>query len=221
MSDDQEYDEFAVDTAEGDAGAVEGGRQIDKVGDYHLEIARVECKSEAGKTPSINLMCSVLATKPGQSPVGSIVFHDLWVNDKEHNRNVLSKFAIAIGLARPEVRDGKVVAVDPTTNSTRIGRAAWESAKGLQFVAHVQHEKSEDPRYQDKYKIDNRNVYHVHDPKVADVPKDVEAASLIPVPNEFIVNLAKEPPKAPPAKERQSAPAKTTATTAALDVDDV
>lgn len=209
-----EYDEFAIDTAEGDAGAVEGGRQIDKIGDYHFEIARVECRSEAGKTPSVNLMCSVLATKPGQSPVGSIVFHDLWVNEKEHNRNVLSKFAIAIGLARPEVRDGKIVAVDPATNSTRIGRAAWESAKGLQFVAHVQLEKSSDPQYADKYKIDNRNVYHVHDPKVADVPKNVEAASLIEVPEAFKVSLAKEPSKSPPtpAASQQSA---------ALDVDDV
>lgn len=216
MSDESEYDEFAVDTADGDAGAVEGGRKIDHVGDYHLEIARVECRSEAGKTPSINLMCSVLATKPGQSPVGSIVFHDLWINEKEHNRNVLSKFAIAIGLARSELREGKIVAVDPTTNTTRIGRAAWESAKGLQLIATIQKEKSEDPQYDDKFRIDNRNVYHVHDPKVKDVPKDAEAASLIPVPSEFQVGLAKEP-----SKKESTASTPEQKKPAALDVDDV
>lgn len=218
MSDEPEYDEFAVDTADGDAGAVEGGRKIDHIGDYHLEIARVECRSEAGKVPSINLMCSVLATKPGQSPVGSIVFHDLWVNEKEHNRNVLSKFAIAIGLARSELRDGKIVAVDPATNTTRIGRAAWESAKGLQLIATIQKEKSEDPKYDDKFKIDNRNVYHIHDPKVKDVPRDIEAASLIPVPPEFQA-IAKEPTKKELATQQQSAPEQKKP--AALDVDDV
>lgn len=216
MADDQEYDEFAVDTADSDAGAVEGGLKINKVGDYHFEIARVECCSEAGKTPSINLMCVVLATKPGQSPVGSVVYHDLWVNEKEHNRNVLSKFAIAIGLANPEIRDGKTVAVDPANGTTRIGRAAWESAKGLQFVAHVQKEKSDDPRYEDKFKIDNRNVYSVHDPKVASVPKDTEAASLIPVPQHFLVSLAKETPAAGQGHQHPASKP-----VAALNVDDV
>jgi len=204
------FDEFDVNAEEGDAASTEGGRRIDKTGDYHLEVVKSECRSEAGRTPSVNFMCAVLHTHPNgkQSVAGSIIFDDLWVNSNPHNVAVLNRFGITLGLLRAEMRDGKKIGVDPHNGSDKWNCKlifAEENVKGLQFIARVQLEKSEDPRYEDKFKIDHRHVYHVHDPRVADVPRNVEAASLVPVPPEFAVKKASEPPTSPPTHQQSAA----------------
>jgi hypothetical protein len=167
------------------------GETVDKEGWYHLEISDVVPELDTldtngnPHTPQIRFDMTVLQTVEKQSPAGHRLYHRIFLATKdgappkEGTVAAALRLGIACGLLEHKEKDGREVTVVKSTQNTRIPSQIWKQAKGRQIVAKVKLEKSDNPKYKDKYAIPYGECFDVSDPKVVDVPKNGEALQMI------------------------------------------
>lgn len=191
MSDDFDDDDFP----EMDLGDVDGTKigstiHVDRPGKYHFEITEVRPRLQRNtdnghpRRPDILVVCSVLESVPGQSGKGAIYYHSLVIDGKggggmeEWAREAFSNFLCGLGVL--VLKDGKVI--DPTTGTTAVHlKTLSQRIRDVgQFIGEIKVNKSDDPKYSDKYElIFGRGVFQVDDPAVSGVPKNAAALKLI------------------------------------------
>ncbi len=173
-----------------------GRREVDKVGKYHFEISEVTARPlpyatddmSKHRRPDIGLTCTVLQTAPNQSPAGAIYYHSLVMGGKgpgapieQWAKEATMNFLAGVGILQN--RNG--VWIDPETGTTRINsKTLVPRLKAVrQFVGNIRLNKSDDPKYPDKFELMfGRGAYPVDAPEVADVPKNEEARKLLSEP---------------------------------------
>jgi hypothetical protein len=183
-------EDFAMDASEISPSDLGGGDVIDKEGWYHLEVVDVKNEfdllSDKGKekSPCVVLTCNVLETVKGQSPAGSKYFHRIYVASKgggapaEGAVKSALRFGVGLGLFFVIEKDGREFIVDGSTGSFKIMASTWQRSAGVQFVAKIKLEKSDDPKFPDKYTVPFGRAYDPRDPAVADTPKNKEALKM-------------------------------------------
>lgn len=180
-------EDFSMDGSEVSASDLGGGDVVDKEGWYHFEIVDVKNEfdtlSDKGKekSPCVVITCNVLETVKGQSPAGSKYFHRIYVASKggapaaEGAVKSALRFGLGLGLFFAIEKEGREMIVDGATGSFKIMASTWQRAAGLQFVAKIKLEKSDNPQFGDKYAVPFGRCYAPHDPAVADNAKNKEA----------------------------------------------
>lgn len=186
---DQDAEDLQFSTDDVDESAVGSAIVVDQVGKYHLEIAdaknRFETMSDNGnpRRPDILCTCRVLNTVKGQSPEGSVYYHQIQLGGKgggapeKWQKESTVNFLHGIGLLKKV--DGKFI--DPETGTTAINvKTLAKRLQGIQFIGHIKRNKSNDERYDDKFELlFGRGAFQVNDPAVANVPKNADALALI------------------------------------------
>jgi len=203
-------EDFVFDSSETTEDDVRADGFLDLEGMYHFEIVKVTLHlgllDDDGKenTPHIDVLMRVLQSVPGQSPAGSMLTHKIYVASKgglpakKGSIDSMYRFAIGIGLMKWHVcQDGVKRIVLAKTLSTKIPVTAWRDAVGLQTIAKVTKEKSnqqaqpanqqgqtagegEEPvRRYDRFQIQMGRCFRPDDPDYAHVPKNFEAMKAI------------------------------------------
>lgn len=182
-------DEMNFDTEGVDPDQINNRATVDKTGKYHFEIASAKERfgnvNDKGNLqfPNILCTCHVLQSVPGQSPEGSLYYHEVILGGKGGGRPdewaIKATTAFLTGVGILKAVDGKFL--DPETNSTKINiKTLATRLKGLQFIGDIKREKSNDPNYDDKYKLSwGRGAYQVDDPFVSAVPMNRDALAMI------------------------------------------
>lgn len=166
---------------------------IDKAGLYHLSM---ECEARFDKYkkdkngspdmtkptwPGINIRLTTLATSPGHSPVGSVMFHEVKLSGKgggaieDWARKQTNAFLLGVGILKPGPGD---TVIDPETGTTTVKSStilARLKAIG-QIVGKVELSKPTDAFPEPKPEFGwGKGAYPVTSPLVAHVPKNLEA----------------------------------------------
>lgn len=187
--DDFATDEFALDASDIGEGELARGGFVDKEGFYHVEFtdAEKEADPSKGKMPCIRVDMKVLAGTE-KSQVGKMHFHRMNLAKKGGpgellrlsvgSRKNLFKFFVQLGLLKQEEVEGNQAVALP-----------WRKLAGMQAVIEIKNEPYEEKdrergtptgKMLDSYRIPyGCNVWQVNDPKVKDVPKDVEALAIL------------------------------------------
>jgi hypothetical protein len=185
------FDDF--DTSDVDPNKCVSSRTVDKIGKYHFEISKViprpdkEDKHGQPREQDINLICVVQCSVAGQSPEGSIYFHDLKVSGKGGGpmegwvKESTCAFLSGLGLMKKIGEGESAKFVDAATGSTRIDPGAiCKKLEGMQFIGDIkmnEWEKDGQPKKDFKLKF-GRGAYHVLHPAVADVPKNRDSLAV-------------------------------------------
>lgn len=179
-----------MDVGDVDSSKIGSHINVDKPGKYHFQISgvrpRPERVSERGdpRRPDILITCDVLESVPGQSGKGAIYFHSLAVGGKggaapeDWVKESFSNFLCGIGVL--VIRDG--VVIDPETGGPQVNmKTICQRIQATQqFIGDIKLNKSDDPKYSDKYELTfGRGAFQVDDPAVASVPKNAAALKLI------------------------------------------
>ena len=187
---------FSTDSVDRDS--LETSPGIDAEGWYHLQVRDVtphlekeqpeDPKNPDGPkkeaTPHILLQCEVMMNVKGQSPMGRSLFHRLYTASKgggpaaDGTRNSNIRFLTGIGAMKWQEIDGKQIAVDLETGKPSVTLNTFTRCKGKHFIAKVEFEPPNDPKYKGKYTIPFGRVYQIGDPKVAGVPYNKEIIAL-------------------------------------------
>lgn len=188
---------YEFDSSDVDEKDLETSGFLDQEGWYHFEVTKVELHlgllNDEGKenTPHILVTCKSLASARGISPPGSVLWHRIYVAQKDGSApkqgsiDSMLRFGIGCGLlkwGKKQNPDGteKAVPVLATTGSTKIPVAVWKSIVGAQFIAQVQKEKqAADSTYKPKFTIPMGRAYRPDHPDVSHVAKNVEALEAI------------------------------------------
>lgn len=167
-----------------------GGGGVNKEGKYHFVVADVtpelSTTNDRGeeRSPSILFRCIVMHDVDGQSPVGSALFHRIYLAGKggtpaaEGTIKSAMRFGLGLGLLKYAVKDDREIVVDAATGSPKISSRIWQAAKDRHFIAEVKLEKGTGT-YKDKYVIPFGEIHRPDDPEVADVPKNVELLAAV------------------------------------------
>jgi hypothetical protein len=188
---------FEFDSSDVDEKDLETSGFIDQEGWYHFEITKVELHlgllNEEGKenTPHILVTCKSLASARGISPVGSVLWHRIYVAQKDGGPakqgsiDSMMRFGIGCGLLKWGKKtnpDGseKAVPVLASTGSVKFKPVDFKAVVGAQFIAQVQKEKqAADSTYKPKFAIPMGRAYRPDHPDVSHVAKNVEALESI------------------------------------------
>lgn len=167
-----------------------GAKTIDKEGKYHLEVTDVTPELDTldkdghPRSPSVLFIMTVLKTAPEQSPEGYKLFHRIYLKSKDGSppsetaQKSALKLGVALGLLECVEVDGRSITVVKATKSPKIPVQLWREAKGRQVIGSVKYEPPQG-NYKGRYAVPFGDFWHVSDPEVADVPKDVEALAMI------------------------------------------
>ncbi len=169
------------------------GLAIDRTGLYHLGLDVEERfdKYKNGKDgavdmtkpiwPGLNIRLTVLATSPGLSPVGSVMFHEVRLVGKggagpleDWARKASNAFLVGCGVLN---LIGDQI-IDPETGTTKVKSStlAARLRKIGQIVGLVKMSKATTDYPEPKPEFPfGQGAYPVTDPKVAHVPKNLEA----------------------------------------------
>lgn len=182
---DENFEFSSEDTTESD---LQTSGMVDQPGGYHFEVEKVEQHlkliTDDGKeqTPHVLITCKVLQTTPGQSPEGSVLFHRIYVAQKDGSPpkkgsvDAMQRFAYGLGLMqwaevqRGESRVRKLCSTATGKPSLKISE--FSDAVGLQFVAVVKREKSNDARYDDRFVIPMGRACRPSAAEVQHIPKN-------------------------------------------------
>ena len=188
---------FEFDSSDVDEKDLETSGFIDQEGWYHFEITKVELHlallNDEGKenTPHILVTCKSLASARGISPAGSVLWHRIYVAQKDGSPakqgsiDSMMRFGIGCGLlkwGKKQNADGteKAVPVLASTGSVKFRPVDWKAIVGAQFIAQVQKEKqAADSTYKPKFAIPMGRAYRPDHPDVSHVAKNVEALEAI------------------------------------------
>ena len=152
-----------------------GGGSVDQAGTYHFAIEEAELRTKPGENsnmqywrPSVNLRCRVLQSSHGQSPAGSVLWHELRIpirvdatemtqgNNPRPRREAMMDevyaFLLGIGyLAKKQERKGDQLEEKLVIASTGSQDFTFQNLptdlKGRQFIGRVKHRSS--PRKSD------------------------------------------------------------------------
>lgn len=180
MSTDVFSDDYEMETGDIDSGDLDTGGGVKKAGKYHFEIRNIvdmreECQAKE-KTPYLRVDCQVLASGEGCSPVGTMLFHRIWLTDKSRKVNV--KWLKNLGAAA-EVGEGDDKRWSDTTaggdKPLPITIGTFKRTLGYHFVCDVQMEEDEDGKYPAKAVIPYANVLHPFSEDAEDYPRDIPA----------------------------------------------
>ena len=188
-----------------------GGGEIDLKGKYHFECADVAEKWEDEKVKEIQFTLVCLQSVDGQSPAGGRFWHHMYPSTNEKAIEARVRFGLGVGVLAKKVVEGVPTVIDAATGG-KPNMDTWKRMKGMQFLAPLKFDKggtaANGKVYEPKLQVPFGEAYHVHDPAVAHWPRNVEAASMIPVPPEFVkepaaggTKAATEAKTTPPAKE--------------------
>jgi hypothetical protein len=188
---------FEFDSSDVDEKDLETSGFIDQEGWYHFEITKVELHlgllNEEGKenTPHILVTCKSLASARGISPVGSVLWHRIYVAQKDGSPakqgsiDSMMRFGIGCGLLKWGKKtnpDGteKAVPVLASTGSVKFKPVDFKAVVGAQFIAQVQKEKqAADSTYKPKFAIPMGRAYRPDHADVSHVAKNIEALEAI------------------------------------------
>lgn len=194
--------------AESDFG---GGFEEVDAGKYHFAILESQInppKKSGGVFDGYHCVLQVRqGTRPdmiGRKLTARFAFTNPTQSEKGQRflRQKIFNLLVAVGIAREEDR-GSSKSFNYTVGGEDGER---DDLKGKQIVAYVVTDPSKSTYTDDsgveherEYlnpDIDGVHIYHVHNPKVADVPKDVKAAKLIPIPAAYKQESQATPPAA-------------------------
>lgn len=174
-----------------------GGYEELAAGQYHFVILESQInppkRNGDGVLDGFNLKLQVrngrtAGAKDGEkcSEIGKVFTDGLAFPSESHKdqgrfcRQRITNLLIACGIITEEDRKAdRMVAYYP--GGEIEGR---DDFRGKQFIGYIvtKPSKSANGREYQNPELDSVHVYHVHNPKVAHVPKDLAAAKLIPVP---------------------------------------
>lgn len=153
--------------------ATSGGNYLALPGSYHLMVTAIEdnpTKKDGSPLDAVRVQCNVLAGTT-EGCAGSIYELLLWKptlkskNNGEWQKKILARFFLAVNVMRQH-QAGQRVAIDTT------------KAIGQQFVAKLalkDKENSDEKRLE----LNFADIYHIDDPAVERVPKDLQSLALI------------------------------------------
>lgn len=176
------------------------GFDLVAAGTYHLAVADVDLTREKrdGCVMKIEIMAGTVATEVGKTFQDSNT--DPSSSHKDGGKFALKRIAkmlLAAGvLTRADFGKGKKLDIE------RQGEL-----KTKQFIAAVSHRKHDGKVYA---QIDGLQMWSVHDPEVANVPKNAEMLKFAPLPQQTQPQAAATPAaaqSAPAATEQAPAPA--------------
>jgi hypothetical protein len=188
---------FEFDSSDVDESNLDTSGVLDQEGWYHFEVTKVDLIlgliDENGKenTPKIKVTCKSLNNVRGQSPPGSVLWHDIYVGAKgggpakQGSIDAMFRFGVGVGLmkwTKKQNADGteKAVLVLASNGSVKVPPAVWKTIVGAQFVAQVQKEKpAEGSTHKAGFKIPMGKAYRPDHPDVSHVQKNVEALEAI------------------------------------------
>ncbi len=169
-----EGNDYSLNSDEFDDDEIDkSANEIDAEGWYILKCTKVIDETERfDKTPSICFNFSVTGTVDGQSPIGSMLYHRIYVATKgggppsEGARKMLIKLAMRAGLLKKvKGEDGKLIRVNAATGSRRMDVDMWMKMSQKELVAKAT--KEEDSKYGDKYRVEYSDFFQLDSPKVA------------------------------------------------------
>lgn len=181
---------FEFDGGEYNPEEMAGGGTVNLPGWYHFEVVDIVDElatiSERGqpKSASLSFVCMVLHGAEGQSPKGCKHYHRVYFSAqngapaKEGAIKSALRFGLGIGVLKEAEIDGRKVTVDANTGTTKITPKTFIlGGMGAQFVAPLEPDEYADNQGTKKtrYQIPFGRVYHVSDPAVAHVAKDLQA----------------------------------------------
>jgi len=160
---------------------------LDKPGSFHFMVKRIDedpTGKDGGQLDGIKVEMTVRdGTDKSQI---KREFNPILFNPSESHKDggefatkVHLRLADALGLFKP-VAPGEEVEID------------WTKAGGRQLVAHVKHGRAKEGQ-EPRLEIDGAHIYHVDDPEVATVPKDLPAISVLPA---ALRRISKDPANA-------------------------
>jgi len=178
---------YEFDTSETSEGDLATGGIVDKDGDYHFEVEKVEFNlallTPDGKpnTPHLNITCVVLESAKNQSPAGSRLWHKIYVAQADGSKakkgsiESMERFALGLGLLRFADVNGERKLVSVATGKTGFKISEFAAIVKRQFCAKVKKEASSDPKYADQWKIPMGRAMHPNHPDASTFPKNKEA----------------------------------------------
>lgn len=179
---DVDDDDYSFSGAGKSAKDVQGSDLVDRPGFYHMELTGVVPdfsgvnRRGQERTKHVRFDFTVVHSVNGQSPQGSRYFHKHWVGTKnpEWEQDAALKLAMGLGVAK-EVKnpDGTAEIVDSETGSTAMTLATFKRAVGNQAIVKLVLEKDNDGK--ERITCPYTSVYRPDDPRVRDVPKDIDA----------------------------------------------
>lgn len=182
-------DGFYLDSEGVDSAGLDSAVVVDRPGKYHFEIVAVRSQLDRYRDndmtkpqyPHLLVICEVLESVPGQSPAGTIYFHELAFAGKGGGpfteQEVRTKkepvFAFLKGIGLYADEGGKLI--NTITKSTRVAPGELvKQLQGRQFIGHIKDESWKNdkgetiPTFRLKY---GKGAFAVGDERVADVPK--------------------------------------------------
>lgn len=211
-------DDFSFDGSGISAGDIDKGGGIRCEGWYHFDILdvvpKLDKQNDGGNdiSPCVEFHMSVLVSVDGQSPEGTNHIHRIYVGSSgggapsEGSRTMALRFGMGLGVLKEKQVGEEVSIVDAATGETKITMATWKRAIGFQCVAKIGLEKSNNPKYADKYAIPFSRVFRPDDPSVADTVIDKDAWALAknhssqqppPADSKEVTKPSPTPPQAP------------------------
>jgi len=159
---------------------------VDVAGFYHFQVQEVipdlATQNQDGqpKTPVVKVKCVVRHTLEGQSPVGKILYHDLYVGAKgggpppQGSQKNVYTFLVGMGVMAFKEVDGRTIPVDAETGEADVSVTMIRKCVGRHFIAKVDQEKDQTDvhgkTYKGKFKIPFSRVYLPGSPEVEKVP---------------------------------------------------
>jgi len=193
----ESYEFGDVDTSGVDSSNIGSGRlKVDKPGFYHFSLSAEPRpmpyeKGDMSKQrkPDILLTCEVLHSTPGQSPAGSVHFHNLILMGKgggpvdKWDRDKTLNFLVGIGVLKVVGQD----VIDPETGTTRVNSKTLAARINAvkQFCGKLEMGSAGDKKdgagnvigkYEARIEFPwGRGAFPVTSPDVSHVPKNLEA----------------------------------------------
>jgi hypothetical protein len=164
---------------------MESSPVVDMKGWYHFEVASVTCDlgvtNQQGnvQSPHVLVKCTVVHTVPGQSPAGRTLYHRLTVGGRgggppsDGAKKATLRFLEGCGVVRWGNVDGQPSLVDSETGSDDLDVATFERLRGRHFIAYIDEQPSNDPKYGPRFAIPYGRSYSMTDERVADKPRNV------------------------------------------------
>lgn len=163
---------------------MESSPVVDQKGWYHFEVASVNVDlastNQQGnpQSPHVLVKCTVVHTVPGQSPAGRTLYHRLTVGGRgggppsDGAKKATLRFLEGCGVVKWGTVNGEPVMVDAETGSDELDVETFFRLRGRHFIAAIDEQPSNDPKYPSRYAIPYGRSFAVEDPRVADKPRN-------------------------------------------------